>query len=101
MSEIVPPEPAAEAEAETTRKPMVKRFRRPFTTVRLAPEVAERHGKAVATAFKKFGNVQAVNAFMNHHDEDLGGRPLDIAGASAEGLAAVEQRIAAQTTPTT
>ena len=35
-------------------------------------------------------------AFLNTHDEALGGRPLDLAVASAEGLVAVEQAMAAR-----
>jgi hypothetical protein len=45
-------------------------------------------------AWEKLGGLAGAAAFLNHHDEALGGRPLDLAVASAEGLKAVEQAIA-------
>lgn len=77
-----------------TRKPQSMRFRRRYTTVRLTPEQAGRQGQVATSAFKAFGGRDAAVAFLNGHDDALGGRPLDLAVASAEGLAAVEQALA-------
>lgn len=49
----------------------------------------------VRTAFERMGREEA-RAFLNEHDDDLGGRPLDIATASAAGLSSIEQVIHAR-----
>ncbi len=86
--------PAEVPVAEDTRKPQSMRFRRKFTTVRLTPEQAGRQGQVATSAFRVFGERDAAMAFLNGHDEALGGRPLDLAIASADGLAAVEAAMA-------
>jgi len=83
--------PAIAEEARTPAKP----FRKQFNTVRLDPQSAERQGRAARLAFEALGR-EAATSFLNGHDAALGGRPLDLAVASAEGLAAVEQAIAAR-----
>lgn len=87
----------ADAPAENPRKPGAMRFRRKFTTVRLTPEQASRQGQVATTAFRVFGERDAAVAFLNTHDDALGGRPLDLAIASAEGLATVEAAMASRT----
>lgn len=82
-------QPAAEAPART------QGFRKRFTAVRLDPGSAERQGRAARLAFEALGR-EAATEFLNGFDEVLGGRPLDLAVASGEGLAAVEQAIAAR-----
>ncbi len=91
MSEEVAP-PVAEA---APAKPEYKRFRKRFDTVRLSPEAAARQGKAATLAFEKFRDSAAVVAFLNTHNDALGGRPIDLAVESAEGLAAVTALLAA------
>ena len=86
---------AAPAPAEADRKPEYKRFRRRFDTVRLSPEAAARQGKAATLAFEKFRDSAAVVAFLNTHNDALGGRPIDLAVESPEGLAAVTALLAA------
>lgn len=76
-------------------KPEYKRFRKRFDTVRLSPEAAARQGRAATLAFEKFRDSAAVVAFLNTHDDALGGRPIDLAVESAEGLAAVAAALAA------
>lgn len=90
-------EPPAEAEADV--KPVTKRFRRRFDTVRLTPEAAERQGRAARLAWESFGSREAAIAFLNTHDEALGGRPIDLAVASVAGLASVERRLREQRDP--
>ncbi|HWI85597.1 MAG TPA: hypothetical protein VNT42_04640 [Sphingomonas sp.] len=70
-------------------------FRRRFDGPRLSPEAAARQGRASRLAFDALGQPAAVIAFLNTHDEVLGGRPLDLAIASPEGLASVERALAA------
>lgn len=78
--------------AETSRRP----FRKAFTRERMPVERAERQGRITTLAWQLLGGRDAAMAFLNHHDETLGGRPLDLAVASAEGCAAVEQAIHAR-----
>lgn len=69
-------------------------FRRSkFSQPRLAPEEAARQGAAASHAFKILQDRDRVLAFLNGHDESLGGRPIDIAIASDEGLAAVTETL--------
>lgn len=72
------------------RKPFAKRFDAP----RLTPEQAERQGRASRLAIDVLRKPEAVIAFLNTHDDAIGGRPIDIAIASAEGLLAVERLLA-------
>lgn len=86
--------PAVDAPAEPTSRPGAMKFRRKYTTVRLTPDQATRQGQVATGAFRHFGERDAAMAFLNAHDEALGGRPLDLAIASAEGLALVEAAMA-------
>ena len=87
--ETAEPAAAEDAPAEGGR-PQYKRFRRPFNAVRLAPDAAARQGRAASVAYDKFKDFAQVKEFLNAHNDDLGGRPIDLAVASPEGLAAVE-----------
>lgn len=73
---------------------MNTRFKKSFNGPRLSPEQAERQGRVSSAAFLALGQANAI-AFLNTHDEALGGRPLDLAIESREGLAVVERAIAA------
>lgn len=75
---------------------MNKPFRNRFAGPRLAPEEAARQGRASKLAFDALGKPDAVIAFLNTHDAELGGRPLDVAIASPEGLLSVERVLAAR-----
>ena len=79
-------------ETPATSKPM-RPFRKRFTENRLSPESAVRQGRVTQLAWEKLGGLEGAAAFLNHHDDALGGRPLDLAVASPAGLAAVEQAI--------
>ena len=46
-------------------------------------------------ALSAFSDAGAAMGFLNTHDDRLGARPIDLAVASATGLASVEQAIAA------
>jgi hypothetical protein len=73
---------------------MNKGFRSKRDGPRLTPDEAERQGRATRCAWEAFAEPGAAIAFLNGFDETLGGRPIDLAIASADGLAAVEQAIA-------
>lgn len=85
-------DPDTDAGAETApKKPEFKRFRSKFNAVRLTPDQAARQGQLARSAWTALGDRDAVVAFLNTHDEALGGRPIDLAVESAEGLTAVER----------
>ena len=71
-------------------------FKKRFAGPRLSPEEAKRQGKAATLAWEKLKAPGAAVAFLNSHDEVLGGRPIDIAVASDAGLTAVQEAIAAR-----
>lgn len=75
---------------------MKKQFARGFNAPRLSPDQAARQGRVSRLALDALGANDAVIAFLNAHDEVLGGRPIDLAVNSAEGLAAVERALAAR-----
>jgi uncharacterized protein (DUF2384 family) len=62
---------------------------------RLTPEQAARQGRATKLAIESFAESGDAVAFLNRFDAGLGGRPIDLAVASAPGLVAVEQALAA------
>lgn len=74
---------------------MKRKFAKGFNTARLSPDEAARQGRVSRLAVDALGQSDAVIAFLNAHDEALGGRPIDLAVKSAEGLAAVERALTA------
>lgn len=77
-------------------KPRTKQFRRRFDGVRLAPDAAARQGKVATLAWERFRENAAVIAYLNTHDDDLGGRPIDLAVAGEDGLARVAAHLDAK-----
>jgi uncharacterized protein (DUF2384 family) len=71
-------------------------FRKAKTGPILSQDEGARQSRAVRSAQAALGNVEAVRAFLNSHDEALRGRPIDLAVASEAGLIAVEAAIARQ-----
>ena len=70
-------------------------FRKHSTTPRLAPDQVARQGRISRLAFAALRQPAAAIAFLNTHDAALGGRPIDLAIASPEGLLSVERALAA------
>ena len=64
--------------------------------VLLSNEQAERQGRAARLACETFPQAAAAISFLNDFDTQLGGRPIDLAVGSPEGLRAVEQAIVAK-----
>ena len=60
----------------------------------LPAEQAKRQGEITKLAFVVLGREEAL-AFLNSPNEELDGRPLDLATASAEGLSRVEAQLSA------
>lgn len=71
-------------------------FRKRPTGPVLSRDEGARQLRAVRAAHEALGDVEAVRAFLNCHHQALDGRPIDLAVASDEGLAAVEGAIAAE-----
>jgi uncharacterized protein (DUF2384 family) len=80
----------ASAERKTTP------FRKKFSSARMPADSAERQGRVTTLAWRLLGGRDEAMAFLNNHDEVLGGRPLDLAVASVEGCEVVERAIAAK-----
>ena len=71
-------------------------FRKARTGPVLSRDEFARQGQAVKIAAAALADTDAVRAFLNSHHEGLSGRPIDLAVASAAGLAAVETAIGAE-----
>ena len=94
-----PVEPARpRVESSLTESPPtridVRPFRRRFVEPRLSAQEVSRQGSVVRLAIQSLSAPGAATAFLNSHHVDLGGRPLDIAIASDDGLRAVEATLA-------
>lgn len=63
----------------------------------LTPDEAQRQGRVANTAWELMDGRDDVMSFLNDHDDELGGRPLDIAVASDAGLARVEGAMRSRT----
>jgi uncharacterized protein (DUF2384 family) len=74
---------------------MNRPFQKRATTPRLDTDQAARQGRVSRLAFEALRQPAAVIAFLNTHDDGLGGRPIDLAIASPEGLLRVERALAA------
>lgn len=72
---------------------MARHSNRFSNSPRLSPEQAARQGGISQQAIATLGAPEAI-AFLNGHDAELGGRPLDLAIASAQGLEAAQRRLA-------
>lgn len=61
---------------------------------KLAPDAAIRQGLVTKLALEALGNRDQAIAYLNAACGKLGGRPLDLAVESAEGLSRVERALA-------
>jgi uncharacterized protein (DUF2384 family) len=74
---------------------MNRSFSKRHNLVRLSAEEAARQGRAAKLAWERMSQPGSAVQFLNAHHQGLGGRPIDLAVQSAEGLRAVEEAIAA------
>ncbi|KMS52591.1 hypothetical protein V474_23840 [Novosphingobium barchaimii LL02] len=83
-----------EDEDSPQTKPRRTHFRR-SDGPKLTPDAASRQGAVTKLAFEMLGKDGAI-AYLNLDSESLGGRPLDLATASVDGLKRVESDLAAR-----
>lgn len=93
---IQPHVPAEPTVVTVVPRPLPPTPRNRFIGVKLTPRAAERQGLVVKLALNNFAASGAATAFLNTVHDGLGGRPIDLAVASDEGLAAVEALLAAR-----
>ncbi|MGE4324275.1 MAG: antitoxin Xre/MbcA/ParS toxin-binding domain-containing protein [Sphingobium sp.] len=74
---------------------MNNHFRSRSAGPRLSPSEADRQGRISTLAFTILGREEAI-AFLNTPNDELGGRPLDVAIRNDEGLNAITQAIKAR-----
>lgn len=77
------------------RSPMRKRFTPRSARVAMPVDAAARQGRVAMLAWEALGDGEAVRAFLNTHDVELGARPIDLATQSEAGLSTVTATIAA------
>ena len=65
------------------------KFKKAWRGPVLSRDQGLRQGQAVKSALAMLGQSEA-RSFLNAHHDGLGGRPLDLAVARADGLSAVE-----------
>lgn len=69
-------------------RPATRKFGGRGKMAKASPEIVARQAKITLLAFQKHDDRADALAFLNGHSEELGGRVLDVAGDSDEGLAA-------------
>jgi hypothetical protein len=80
----------AEPQADRPITPWTKRFRRKAPSTLPTPDQLRRQDVVLQCAWRSLGESGPVIAFLNTHNESLGGRPLYLALESDEGLLRVE-----------
>ncbi|MFC0205708.1 hypothetical protein [Novosphingobium soli] len=75
--------------APASRRPHFRRANQP----KLPPDAALRQGLVTKLALQSLGKDEAI-AYLNRDNAALGGRPLDLATASADGFRRVELDLA-------
>jgi uncharacterized protein (DUF2384 family) len=73
---------------------MSRFFTKRFDGPRLSADEAKRQGEVTRLALAALVDAGAALSFLNTRHAELDGRPIDLAIASPEGLAAVEKIIA-------
>lgn len=102
----MPSEPFACSLAVSESSPVTiprKMFTKASTVPKLSPDQLKRQSLITHLACSLSGNSTEAIQFLNHSDQSLGGRPLDLATTSASGFSVVEQaiRMLAETPSTT
>ena len=76
-----------------------RRFRKYEPAVRFTPDQSRRQNVLLRGAWDSFKSKDAVIAFLNTYNADLGGEPLAIALASDDGRRSGEQLLASLPKP--
>ena len=74
-------------------------FRKYQPTVRFTPEQVNRQNALIRYAWANLATKEAVIAFLNTHNEELGGEPLTLAIASEQGLRSAEEMLSRAPAP--
>lgn len=83
---------SGEDKPTTTAGGGMMHFRKSTRNVsRLPRDAAERQGNITRLAFSLLGGRDGAMAFLNGDNDELGGRPIDLATANADGYASVER----------
>jgi uncharacterized protein (DUF2384 family) len=90
MITVIPP---ATSNGETEKPRSTTRRFRAASAVRATPEVVTRQATAASLVFTLL-DADAARAFLNTSHAGLNGRPIDVAGASDDGLLRVKNVIA-------
>lgn len=77
-------------------KPVRRPFRKSHSKSLLPADAVARQGQITRIAWEHMREPGEAIAWLNAHDDALGGRPIDLATASVEGFAAVEAAIGAR-----
>ena len=83
MSALVPP----------ARRPKRRSFNWRQAASPLSPQCIARQGLITHLAYSQLGGLAPAISFLNCQNARLGGRPLDLAGDSAKGYAAVQSEV--------
>lgn len=83
----------SDTEENKTQPQQPGRLFRRANTPKLTPEAAARQGTVTRLALEVLGKDEAI-AYLNLASARLGGRPLDLATASADGLRQIQQDLA-------
>lgn len=75
-------------------------FRKRALVIRHSPEQLRRQNDVLRCAWQNLSEPGSVVAFLNTHNESLGGHPLQIALHSDEGLSRVETLLSEKTVRT-
>lgn len=86
------------AEPEPQSRP-TRTFRKYAPIVRFTPEQGRRQNDLLRSAWQSLKSRSAVIAFLNTHNDDLGGEPLSVAIASEEGLRSAERMLSSMHCP--
>jgi hypothetical protein len=81
--------PLESGNLQADRRPQSFRRRAPAT--RSSPEQLRRQNDVLRCAWRTLSEAESVIAFLNTHNENLGGQPLHLALHSDEGLLRVER----------
>jgi hypothetical protein len=80
----------AETPPSDQRERRTRSFRKHAPVIRLSPEQLRRQNDVLRCAWRNLSGARPVIAFLNTHNESLGGQPLHVALHSDEGLLRVE-----------
>lgn len=92
---VATPADTAATPAEPATRRFERRFRQRPADIRLPAAETDRQSRVAQAAFRALPEPGAAAAFLNTARDDLGGRPIDIAIASDEGLERVLATLAA------